>query len=224
VLKKGVSIMQTLTRQLVVGRRPLCQTTSEFTEISRVGSATTDRPASKKQLNVLVVDDDGDTLDSLSMLVAIWGHTAWVARDGAAALAVAGANQVDVILIDIAMPEMDGYSVARRLRRQPRNKDALLIAITGWGDEAHRLLGNEAGLDLYLTKPVDPSVLELLLALEWARLANSPDVTQTRKLYTSRLSARIAIVGKACDPSEVARNVNGRLFAKINRGPPWLSR
>jgi CheY-like chemotaxis protein len=216
--------MQILTRKTVVGRRPLRQTNSEFAAVSRVGSATTDRPASKKQLNVLVVDDDGDTLDSLSMLVAMWGHTAWVARDGAAALAVAGANPVDVMLIDIAMPEMDGYSVARQLRRQPRYKDTLLIAVTGWGDEAHRLLGNEAGFDLYQTKPVDPSVLELLLALEWARLANSPDAMQGRQPYTSRLSPQTAIIGKACNPSARARNVNVRLLAKTGRGPPWLPR
>jgi CheY-like chemotaxis protein len=224
VLKKGVSIMQTLTRKNAVGRLPVRETTSEFAEVSRVGSATTYRPASKKQLNVLVVDDDGDNLDSLSMLVAIWGHNAWVARDGAAALKIASTDQIDVMLIDIAMPEMDGYSVARRLRRQSRNKDALLIAITGWGDEAHRRLGKEAGFDHYLTKPVDPSVLELLLALEWARLANSRDAMQGTQLNTSRLSAQTAIIGKACNPSARARNVNVRLVAKNGRGPPWLSR
>jgi len=216
--------MQTLTGKPVVGRGPLRETTSELAEVLRVGSATIDRPASKKQLNVLVVDDDGDTLDSLSMLVTIWGHTAWVARDGAAALAVAGANPVDVMLIDIAMPEMDGNSVARQLRRQPRNKDILLIAITGWGDEAHRLLGNEAGFDLYLTKPVDLSVLELLLALEWARLADSPDAMLGTQLSASRLPARTALIGKAIYPISRARNVNVRLLAKTGRGPPWLSR
>jgi CheY-like chemotaxis protein len=216
--------MQTLTGKTVVGRGPLRRTTSEFAEVSRVGSATTDRPASKKQLNVLVVDDDGDNLDSLAMLVAIWGHTAWVARDGAAALAVAGANPVDVMLIDIAMPEMGGYSVARQLRRQPRYKDILLIAITGWGDEAHRLLGKEAGFDLYLTKPVDPSVLELLLALEWARLADSPVAIHETPRTKSRLAAQMISAAKERNPSTRGHKLDVCLFAKTGRGPPWLSR
>jgi hypothetical protein len=81
VLRKGVSIMQVLTRKNVIGRRPLLQTSDEFVQVSRVGRAAAYRPVSKRQLSVLALDDDRDTSESLSILVAIWGRNACVARD-----------------------------------------------------------------------------------------------------------------------------------------------
>jgi CheY-like chemotaxis protein len=133
-------------------------------------------PVSTRQLRVLVVDDYSDAADSLAMLVALWGHRAWVARDGQATLEMASTCQADVLLLDIAMPNMDGCQVARRLRRQARFKGTLLIALTGWADDAHRRLAEKAGFDLYLIKPVAPSTLEVLLALEQDRLAHPPAV------------------------------------------------
>jgi CheY-like chemotaxis protein len=130
-------------------------------------------PVRKRQLRVLVADDYSDAADSLSMLLKIWGHQVWVARDGPAALAMAAACEADVLLLDITMPRMDGCQVAREFRRQARFEHTLLIAITGWADQAHRLVGEEAGFDLYLVKPVAPSTLEVLLALEQDRLAHS---------------------------------------------------
>jgi DNA-binding response OmpR family regulator len=188
--------MPALSRKKVANHRSLPQTFDEFVELSRDGFATAYRPASKRQLSVLVVDDDRDTSDSLSMLVTMWGHNAWVAHDGATALKVASAYPVDVMLLDIAMPEMNGCSVARQLRRQPRYKDTLLIAISGWADEEHRLLGESAGFDLYLMKPVELSDLEVLLALERVRLAASPEAMHVAPQYNSRLPDQPAFAAK----------------------------
>jgi CheY-like chemotaxis protein len=138
-------------------------------------------PACYRLLRVLIVDDDRDTADSLAMLVKIWGHDARLAYDGAAALETASAYQPDVLLLDIAMPTLDGFKLARQLRRQIRFKDTLVVAVTGYADQGHRLLGAE-GFDHYLVKPVEPSTLEGLLQMEHDRLADA--------LGTSGVAAR----------------------------------
>ena len=96
--------------------------------------------------------------------------------DGAAALEMAAAYRPDVLLLDISMPKMDGCQLAKQLRRQTRFTETLLIAITGWADNAHRVLGKEAGFDHFLSKPVELSILEELLLLQQDRLAESPEV------------------------------------------------
>jgi two-component system, sensor histidine kinase len=126
-----------------------------------------------RSLRVLVADDDRDTVDTLSALVALWGHDVRVAYDGAAVLEMASAFQPDVLLLDVAMPKPDGCYLAQQLRREAPFQSILLVAITGYGDEAHRLLGEEAGFDHYLVKPVDPSTVERLLLRERRRLAGS---------------------------------------------------
>jgi CheY-like chemotaxis protein len=146
-------------------------------------------PVGKRQLCVLVVADDPKTAKSLSMLVKAWGHEVWVAGDGAAALRIAAGFQTDVVLLDIAMPRMDGRQVARRLRRQARFKDTLLIALLGRADREHRLRAEKAGFDLCLVKPVEPSTLEVLLLLEQDRLARSSTAVPTPRKDTSRKSA-----------------------------------
>jgi CheY-like chemotaxis protein len=125
------------------------------------------------QLCVLVVDDDPNAAKSLSMLMEAWGHEVWVAGDGAAALVLASAVQTNVLLLDIVMPNMDGCQVARRLRRQTRFEDTLLIALLGRADPEYRLRAEEAGFDLCLVKPVEPSTLEVLLMLEQDWLTQS---------------------------------------------------
>ena len=105
------------------------------------------------------------------MLVNLWGHEARTVYDGEAALEMAVVLEPDVVLLDLSMPKMDGCQVARQLRQQTTFADTLLIAVTGWTDQAHRLLCNEAGFDYYLLKPIDLAVLELLLWCEACRLA-----------------------------------------------------
>lgn len=117
-------------------------------------------------LRVLVVDDNHDCADSLSKLVNLWGNNARVAYDGAEALEMTLVQQPDVVLLDLSMPEIDGCQVARRLRQRTAFADTLLIAVTGWTDQAHRRLCDEAGFDHYLIKPIDLACLELLLRRE----------------------------------------------------------
>jgi CheY-like chemotaxis protein len=114
-------------------------------------------------LRVLVVDDHRDAADSLALLLRLWGHEPLVAYDGPAALAVAVARLPDVILLDIAMPRLHGYEVARRLRQLPGTRDAPIWALTGHGREEDRRRALEAGCDLHLVKPFAPEALRGLL-------------------------------------------------------------
>jgi CheY-like chemotaxis protein len=115
-------------------------------------------------LRVLVVDDVADTAESVSLLLSAWGHEPHVANDGQSAVALAARVRPDVALVDVAMPGMDGFEVARRLRATPGLEKALLVAITGLGREEDRRRCLAAGFDLHLLKPVDPEELERLLA------------------------------------------------------------
>jgi CheY-like chemotaxis protein len=129
----------------------------------------------RRVLRVLVADDNRDAADSLSMLVTLWGHHVRAVYDGTTALQMASAYRPEVLLLDLGMPNMDGCRLARQLRRQAGFKDALLIAVTGYSDSAHRRLGEEAGFDLFLIKPVDPSAMEKLLRHEQDRRADAPE-------------------------------------------------
>jgi CheY-like chemotaxis protein len=149
------------------------QPSAEVLEAWQDGDALECIPAQKRSVRVLVVDDYQDAADSLSILVKLWGHEVRSAYDGAAALRVIAAYQPDVLLVDLAMPKMDGCRLARQLRRQTHFKDALLIAITGYADKAHRLLCEEAGFDHFFAKPIELSTLENLLLLEQDRLADT---------------------------------------------------
>jgi len=113
---------------------------------------------------VLVVDDNRDAADSLAMLLKFSGHDVRVAYDGAEALDIAREFQPTTALLDIGMPGMDGYSVARRIREDPRFGGVALIALTGFGQEQDRLRSLSAGFDHHLTKPADLNVLERLFA------------------------------------------------------------
>ncbi len=108
---------------------------------------------------VLVVDDNTDHAESLSFLLKLMGHDTRLAHDGEAALQVAAEFEPDVALIDIGLPRLNGYEVARRLRAEPRLRSAVLVAQTGWGQESDRARSQEAGFDHHLIKPVAPEVL-----------------------------------------------------------------
>jgi PAS domain S-box-containing protein len=113
---------------------------------------------------VLVVDDNRDAADSLAALIELLGHQATVLHDGRDALTVAVSHAPDLILLDIGLPGMDGYEVARRLRAARETANIRLVACTGYGreDDVRRI--EEAGFDGYLVKPVSAAQLEQLLA------------------------------------------------------------
>jgi PAS domain S-box-containing protein len=112
---------------------------------------------------VLVADDNQDAADSLGMILEMSGHDVRVVHDGLAALAVAQSFRPDTVLLDIGMPQLNGYEVARALRQEPWGGGITLIALTGWGQERDRQKAMDAGFDRHLTKPVDPDALESLM-------------------------------------------------------------
>jgi len=113
---------------------------------------------------VLVVDDNRDAAETLAGLLKLWGHEATVAHDGPSAIDMARRYRPDTILLDIGLPGMDGYEVARRLRAEGSAKRAFLAAITGYGGDSVLQQSEEAGFDCHLIKPVDPDTLRDLLA------------------------------------------------------------
>jgi signal transduction histidine kinase/ActR/RegA family two-component response regulator len=112
---------------------------------------------------VLVVDDNRDLAESLAQVLRLWGHDVSVAYDGAAALEAAKTHPPEVVLLDIGLPILDGYQVARRLRQQRGLERARIVAVTGYGREEDRQKAREAGFDVHLVKPVDPKDLQELL-------------------------------------------------------------
>jgi PAS domain S-box-containing protein len=112
---------------------------------------------------VMVVDDNVDVADSLAMVLRAWGHEVHALYDGLAALSTVEQLRPEIILLDIGLPQMDGYEVARRLRACSVMRDVLLIALTGYGQEEDRRRAKEAGFDVHLTKPADPRKLQELL-------------------------------------------------------------
>jgi len=114
---------------------------------------------------ILVVDDNVDAAEALGELLRDCGHEVATAHDGTRALDHARLHRPDIVLLDISMPEMDGYEVAKRIRGELGLGDALLVALTGYGEDRHRRLAREAGFDQHVTKPVDASKLEELLKL-----------------------------------------------------------
>jgi two-component system CheB/CheR fusion protein len=122
-------------------------------------------PASARR--VLVVDDNRDSAETIAMLVELWGHEVRIVHDGRTALTTlteAPDWLPDVVLLDIGLPGIDGYEVARRLRQEPSLDGLLMVAMTGYGQERDRQLSREAGFDHHLVKPVDPARLQALLA------------------------------------------------------------
>jgi chemotaxis methyl-accepting protein methylase/signal transduction histidine kinase len=114
---------------------------------------------------VLVADDNRDGAESMQLYLQAHGHEVHAAFNGGDALSVAQQFKPQVCVIDIGLPDMSGYDVARRIRQESWGRDALLIALTGWGQESDKLRARSAGFDRHCTKPVDPGELERLFSL-----------------------------------------------------------
>ena len=105
-----------------------------------------------------------DAADMLAVMLQMFGHEVQAVYSGQTALETAVESQPDFVLLDIGLPDIDGYEVARRLREQPRTKDVTLIAVTGYGQDSDRQRSQEAGFDHHLVKPVEAQKLEDMLA------------------------------------------------------------
>jgi CheY-like chemotaxis protein len=113
---------------------------------------------------ILIADDNADTLETLGTVLELRGHQVFRAANGQLALEAAARYLPDVALLDVGMPQLDGYEVARRIRAAPWGKDLTLVAVTGWGQEADRRRSREAGFDLHVVKPLDAERLSHLLS------------------------------------------------------------
>lgn len=116
-----------------------------------------------RPLTILVVDDNVDSATTMSLFLEICGYGTRVAHDGLEAVRAADEYRPDVIVMDIGMPGMSGHDAARAIRKQPWAAETLLIALSGWGQEADKQRSRDAGFNHHLVKPVDHAVLTGIL-------------------------------------------------------------
>lgn len=124
---------------------------------------TVSRPALLTGRRVLVVEDNRDTARALAILFEMSGNKTEMVHDGQAALDAAATFLPDVVLLDIGLPKLDGYEVARRMRKQPWGKNMVLVALTGWSHGEERQKSVDAGFDSHLVKPVQHAAVMGLL-------------------------------------------------------------
>jgi two-component system CheB/CheR fusion protein len=122
-------------------------------------------PVMQVRRNILIADDNQDALESLALMLRMEGHEVTCASDGEEALALAGQRKPEIVVLDVGMPKLDGCEVARRIRAESWGRGAILVALTGWGQDVDRRRSREAGFDMHLVKPVDPATLcDMLVA------------------------------------------------------------
>jgi CheY-like chemotaxis protein len=122
------------------------------------------QPAACRPRRVLIVEDNDDAREMLRVLLTHDGHEVHEAVDGPGGLQAALTLQPDIALVDVGLPGLDGYALARSLRAHPNGQRVVLVALTGYGQPEDRRRGEEAGFDAHVVKPVDPAQLALLLA------------------------------------------------------------
>jgi signal transduction histidine kinase/CheY-like chemotaxis protein len=120
--------------------------------------------AAAKRARVLIADDNRDAADSIGLLLQLEGHEVFVAHSGNEAIALGRLHRPDVVILDIGMPDIDGYEVARLARREAWGEHAYLVALTGWGQTDDKQSARAAGFDRHLTKPAAPDVVSELIA------------------------------------------------------------
>jgi CheY-like chemotaxis protein len=113
---------------------------------------------------ILIVEDNEDSAESLTILLNLAGHKTHTAYDGVEAMEAAAAFQPEIVLLDIGLPKLNGFEVARKIREQAWGQSIVLVALTGWGQDEDRRRSREAGFNHHLTKPIDPLALTDLLA------------------------------------------------------------
>jgi CheY-like chemotaxis protein len=116
---------------------------------------------------VLIVDDNEDAATSLAEFLGLEGHQTWIAHEGLQAIEIAKTRELDIVLMDLGMPGLDGIETARRIRALPGCERMRIAALTGWSQESDRARSREAGFDWHLIKPINTTFLsELIVKLE----------------------------------------------------------
>jgi signal transduction histidine kinase len=137
-------------------RLPLLTDAAKADGASMNTDTTTAQPVRR---NILIADDNQDALESLALMLRMEGHEVYCASDGEEALALADERRPEIVVLDVGMPKLDGCEVARRIRAESWGRGAVLVALTGWGQDVDRVRSREAGFDMHLVKPVDPAML-----------------------------------------------------------------
>ncbi|HVA44838.1 MAG TPA: response regulator [Pirellulales bacterium] len=132
--------------------------------MSESDPATKNAKTSGPSLRLLVIDDNHDAADTMAMLLRVMGHQASVAYSGATGVERAIAESPDAVILDLGLPEIDGYEVARRIRQHSHLAQVPLVAVTGYGQDSDRERSLEAGLAAHIVKPVDSRKLGEILA------------------------------------------------------------
>jgi two-component system CheB/CheR fusion protein len=138
-------------------RLPVAHEPQAIETRSRAGAATP--PVTAAPRRILVVDDNQDAAEAISLLLRLAGHETRVEHDGLRALDAASEFQPDVVLLDLRMPNLDGFETARRLRQRPNGGGLTLVALSGWSGDRHRRESHKAGFNAHLVKPVDQTEL-----------------------------------------------------------------
>jgi CheY-like chemotaxis protein len=128
--------------------------TADRIHAPRRGAAASALSAAVRRRRIVIADDNQDMADSLKVLLELDGHVVRTTHDGEGAIELARRVRPDFLLLDIGMPRLNGYEVARHIRMQPWGREMRLVAITGWGQPEDRSRALEAGFDYHLTKPV----------------------------------------------------------------------
>jgi CheY-like chemotaxis protein len=154
-----------VVRLPALAREPLSPSSQERS------SSNGERP--KTDLRILVVDDNYDAAKSLSLLLQLSGNEVHMAGDGLEAVAAVENLRPDVVLLDIGMPNVDGYEAARRIRRLSGGDVIALVALTGYNQELDRRRSEDAGFDAHMTKPADlATLMELMVQLKHKKSRN----------------------------------------------------
>ena len=124
----------------------------------------------RSSLRILVVEDDPESLQMMGALLSLWGYEPRLVPGGPAALAEVERETPDIVLLDLGLPGMDGFEVARRLRGRPGGDSLFIAAVTAYRGEEHQRQAKEAGFDRYLMKPVDIDTLRQVLTQALFRL------------------------------------------------------
>ena len=160
-----------------VVRLPLAAVVTELKSVA--DTVETDMAALGRGRRILIVDDNKDSAESLAMLARLWGHEVAIAADGPTALARVSTFQPEIALVDIGLPGMNGYEIARRLRTDGWHNDLLLVAVTGYGRAEDRNAARAAGFDVHMTKPVAVDALQQLLATGGAKSVSAAKATRS---------------------------------------------
>jgi CheY-like chemotaxis protein len=132
-------------------------------EPAALAALPADPEPSRERLRVVIIEDNRDAAEALRLLLDLYGHDVTVAHTGTNGIQAALHRPPDVVLCDIGLPDVDGWEVARVLRRHPTTAAVRLIALTAYGSEQDRRRSRAAGFNFHVTKPADPETLELLL-------------------------------------------------------------